>query len=165
MKCICPQCGSPESRRRSGTDRVCRECGARFTPPKPLWERSIFAFVFLVPGLIFAIIAVFFLLVALDAPPAPGAFRGALLFGVFSLLCFIQGVRELIGRTKRMSRTDDGDWVGESSTREQIQKGSWLAPLRSVGTRGERAMMRSGHGGENEKTTENYRRFAAAITV
>ena len=53
------------------------------------------------------------------------------------------------------------NWVRASKSR----RGSWLVPLRSVGTRGERARRRSGHGGENEQTTEISRRFAAAIAV
>jgi Sec-independent protein translocase protein TatA len=132
MRSICPQCGSSQSRRRSGAERVCRECGTRFTPTKPVWERSIFAFAFLVPGLLFAIVVVFLTLGALGAlggPPSPEALRVAVIFGVLALPCLVQGVRELIGRGKKTSQEDAGDSTDEAREDEDLQESTYPPPL------------------------------------
>ncbi len=129
MKSVCPQCGSTESRARFGAQRECRECGARFTPTKPVWERLIFAFVFLAPGLIFGVIAAFFCFMALEGPAARGMFRGAFLFGAFALLCFIQCIRELIGRREKPSQEDDRTSAGEPKEDEDLEVLAWPPPL------------------------------------
>lgn len=110
MTNICPQCGSAELRGRRGGRRVCQECGARFTPPKPLWERSLSASAFFVPGLIFAGFAVAFIV---DAPPQLDDILGAVFFSGLAITCFVQGVRRLIGRGKKNSQDDGRDSADE----------------------------------------------------
>lgn len=116
MKSICPQCGSAESRRRWGAQCVCRECGTRFTPPTSVWERLIFALIFFVPGLVFAVIGVVTIVVALEVagPQAGGIFGCGTGAGVLALMCLVQGVRELIGHGKSFSDRTGGDSVGEA---------------------------------------------------
>jgi hypothetical protein len=56
-------------------------------------------------------------------------FRGAFLFFFFALLCFIQSVRELIGRTKKASRESDSDSSSESLENEYFHVLSGSPPL------------------------------------
>lgn len=129
MKSTCPQCGSAELRERFGGQRVCRECGTRFTPSKSLWERFVFSFVFLVPGLLFAVIAGFFVLDAPRWPPRRDDARLALVFGFLALVCFTKGVRELIGRDEKMSQEKDGDSTDEPGEGEELPGVAWPSPL------------------------------------
>jgi uncharacterized protein (DUF983 family) len=48
----CPRCGSADFRRVEAEtslaftdDRVCKQCGTRYTPPIPAWARVVFAVV------------------------------------------------------------------------------------------------------------------------
>ena len=62
----CPQCGSaafkrvkPDAELAFASDRVCKECGTRYTPPTPAWARMVFVglgLVFLVVGVALGIV-------------------------------------------------------------------------------------------------------------
>ncbi len=118
MSAVCPNCGSADTRRRSGSKRACRSCGTRFTPPTPLWERLIFAALFLVPAVVIGIIGIGFILLPLgNGGVNPGAVRGGLgcggLLVTLAALCLVQGFRELAGRAKRPAEESDADSAGE----------------------------------------------------
>lgn len=121
MDTACPHCGSASTKRRSGAERVCRDCGTRFIAHTPFWERFLFALVFLVPGLILAAITIVCLLVAQQNGAGGGVLGGASAFGALALICFVQGVRELIGHSKRSSRKRNDSSAGDSSEGEYLE--------------------------------------------
>jgi hypothetical protein len=49
---VCPQCGSaeyttvkPQAMIAFASDRVCRSCSTRYTPPTPIWARILFGLI------------------------------------------------------------------------------------------------------------------------
>lgn len=130
MSAVCPHCGSEDTQRRGvlfSSSRVCRACGARYTRPTPLWERLLFAAVFLVPGALLGIVAVGLTMMILsDARPDPNLVRGSIVcsgsLGMLAVLCLVQGFRELAGRARRPRDELDFDSpceVEEAISREQ----------------------------------------------
>jgi hypothetical protein len=106
ISATCPQCGGNEYARRKPerlvafvSDRVCRACNTRYTPPTPAWA----VVVFLLAGL---------------AIPFLGLIVTSLLVGVFSLagliceglfvalgvVAFVGGIRELLNSERARSR-------------------------------------------------------------
>ena len=103
---VCPRCGSDAYSGGGLTSslRTCRECGTRYRPPTPAWERFLFGGVFIFPSLLGLGAAGLCLVLTLFHTPE-GA-RGMWAFGFWcvgflaigSTLGLIHGVRELRGR-------------------------------------------------------------------
>jgi hypothetical protein len=100
----CPRCGSDWLAGGAFQSvRTCRDCGLRFRPPTPGWERTLIALVLIVPSLIGLVIAGFGVALAANAPAkdngavAAGLVCGAV-FGVASIAGMYFGVREWRGR-------------------------------------------------------------------
>lgn len=123
MKCVCPQCGSVETRRRSVAERVCCKCGTRFAPPTLRGERSIFALVFLVVALVLGVAALGLFEMALDVRARQ---RREIFFGfgsgvgILALMCFIQGLRELEEPAEVSSGRAAGDSFSKSVEAESL---------------------------------------------
>jgi urea transport system permease protein len=98
---VCPHCGSNEyTTRRARTfvafvsDRVCKSCNTRYTPPTPVWA----AFVFILLGLPIAAIAAFSVLISLGSGELirfPTMIVEAF-FSLMGLLAVAHGIRALI---------------------------------------------------------------------
>lgn len=117
MRSVCPHCGSAKWRRRGGVFRslrVCLDCQRRYTPPASVVERLLFAAVFLVPALVFGILAVTVFAFTLDGKNrnprsvASGMSCGFFL-GVFAVILLVQAIRELAGRARHDSEEKEGD--------------------------------------------------------
>jgi hypothetical protein len=101
VSAVCPKCGSSEyGKRRSEkwiaftSDRVCKACSTRYTPPTPVWA----AVVFILAGLLlggFGAINIFFHFMATNplGIPAMGC-EGFL--GFVGVLAIIHGIRSLL---------------------------------------------------------------------
>jgi len=95
---VCPACGdsgfkrvAPERWVAYGSDRVCRACGTRYTPPTPLWAGVVFVIVGLVL-LGFGLVGGVFSLLAVDVLAL--GYEGFL--GLLGVLALAQGIRSLI---------------------------------------------------------------------
>jgi hypothetical protein len=141
MSSVCPKCGSSQSRSRGGlfsSSRVCRNCLTRYTRPTPLWERLLFAAVFLVPGLVLGILAVGIILLLMlgSERPNQGSQAAAGLgcsgfLGILAIFCLAQGFRELAGQAKRPdeeSSVDSPSEFGEAPSRECTPSAPPLVP-------------------------------------
>ncbi|HEX3148229.1 MAG TPA: hypothetical protein VHR66_09095 [Gemmataceae bacterium] len=111
----CPRCGSDWLAGGAlQTIRTCRDCGLRFLPPTPRWERKLVALVLIVPSLIGLIIAGFGIALAVNAPPKDeGAVIAGLacgaVFGVASIMGMVLGVREWRVRRQNATVIPDAD--------------------------------------------------------
>jgi hypothetical protein len=139
MSIICPKCGSTKSQIRSAlfsSSQVCLTCLTRYTKPKPLWERLLFASVFVFLGLFLGIVALFILLITNgDKPPHPDSSEAGMVCGgfvsVLALLCVVQAFRELEGRDKssgERSKVGTPDEIVEHSNREFHSSAPPLVP-------------------------------------
>jgi hypothetical protein len=94
---VCPACGHAEFKRVApdrwvayGSDRVCRACGTRYTPPTPVWAGVVFVLVGLVllgcgvGGGIFSLLALDVVALGCEG-----------LLGALGVLAMIQGIRSL----------------------------------------------------------------------
>jgi hypothetical protein len=98
ISATCPQCGGTEYTRRKPrrlvafvSDRVCRACNTRYTPPTPVWA----GIVFLLAGLTLPFLG--FVLTGLLVHPF--SLAGLVCEGVFAALgvaTFVGGIRELV---------------------------------------------------------------------
>jgi hypothetical protein len=93
----CPQCGGTRYARRKPdrwvafvSDRVCKACGTRYTPPTPVWAAALF----LLAGLTLPVLGFVLTCLLVD----PFSFVGLLCEGAIAALgvaAFIGGIREL----------------------------------------------------------------------
>lgn len=133
MSVACPHCGSTESQRRAGSlgsVRICDACGRQFSSPTPLWERLFFAALFIVPGLVFGLIAafLFFGMLTNNLQAGGGGFGCLGVLSVFAALCLVQGFRELAGRARRPRDELDLDSPREVEEARSRESTSRLAP-------------------------------------
>jgi hypothetical protein len=94
----CPQCGGTQYARRKpnrrvafASDRVCRACNTRYTPPTPVWAAALF----LLAGLTLPFLG--FVLTSLLVHPF--SIAGLICEGIIAALgvvAFIGGIRELV---------------------------------------------------------------------
>jgi hypothetical protein len=101
ISAVCPKCGSLEYGKRRPekwitfiSDRVCKACGTRYTPPTPAWAGVIF----IIAGLLlggFGAISVFFHFMSANPLGIPAmACEGFL--GFLGILAIIHGIRSLL---------------------------------------------------------------------
>jgi hypothetical protein len=98
ISATCPQCGGTEyARRRPNrlvafvSDRVCRACNTRYTPPTPVWA----AVLFLLAGLTLPFLGLVLTSLLVD----PFSIAGLICEGLIAALgvaAFVGGIRELI---------------------------------------------------------------------
>jgi hypothetical protein len=94
----CPKCGGAEYRRVAPqrliafvSDRVCKSCSTRYTPPTPGWAGVVFILV----GLLLAGVGLFDILVGLArGNPFPPVCSGAL--GLLGVVVIAHGIRSLM---------------------------------------------------------------------
>jgi hypothetical protein len=106
----CPQCrGTQYARRKPDrwvafvSDRVCRACGTRYTPPTPVWA----AVLFLLSGLTLPFLG----LVLTTLLVHPFSFAGLICEGAIAALgvvVFIGGIRELVNSERARARRSLG---------------------------------------------------------
>jgi hypothetical protein len=106
ISATCPQCGGKEYTRRKpnrlvafASDRVCRACNTRYTPPTPVWG----AVLFLLAGLTLPFLG--FVLTSLLVHPfsIAGLICEGLIAGL-GVAAFIGGIRELVNSERARSR-------------------------------------------------------------
>lgn len=106
---VCPSCGGTSFKRAPvkaavafASDRICKACGTRYTPPTPRWVGAAFVFAGLPP----AAIGLVLLLFAFFEPSSPG--KGVeifnllmgLLFAPAGIIAIVHGVRLMMKVTK-----------------------------------------------------------------
>lgn len=98
---ICPKCGGTTYDKKAPggfmpaftMDRVCKNCGTRYTPPTPAWA----AIVFIVIGAILALGAGLAILVSIQAPKGmPPACE--IVLGLAGVACVIYGIKSFSQR-------------------------------------------------------------------
>jgi hypothetical protein len=106
----CPQCGGTEYARRKPervvafvSDRICRACKTRYTPPTPVWAGVLF----LLAGLTLPFLG----LVLTSLLVNPFSIVGLICEGAIAALgvaAFVGGIRELINseKTKKAPRAE-----------------------------------------------------------
>jgi hypothetical protein len=101
----CPQCGSGKYTRRRpqgwvsfAWDRVCDECGNRYSPPTPLWGSVLFILTGVLLGGFGTITVLMRILTGHPCTIPAGLFEGFL--GVIGILALIQGARGLFNPGK-----------------------------------------------------------------
>jgi hypothetical protein len=102
----CPQCGGTEYARRKPnrlvafvSDRVCRACNTRYTPPTPWWAGVLF----LLAGLALPFLG---LVLAILLVGNPFSIAGLICEGIIAALgvaAFIGGIRELINTERALA--------------------------------------------------------------
>ena len=102
ISAICPQCGGTEYARRKPdrqvafvSDRVCRTCNTRYTPPTPVWAAALF----LLAGVALPFLGLIFTSLLVH----PLSIAGLICEGVIAalgVLAFIGGIRELVNSGK-----------------------------------------------------------------
>jgi hypothetical protein len=110
ISAACPQCGGTEYARRKPnrqvafvSDRVCRACSTRYTPPTPVWAAALF----LLAGLTLPFLGL--MLTSLLVHPL--SISGLICEGVIAALgvvAFIGGIRELSNSGRARSRSGPG---------------------------------------------------------
>jgi hypothetical protein len=105
----CPHCGSGESKKRPPetyiafvSDRVCKVCQTRYTPPTPAWA----AIIFILVGMLFVGVDVLFLVTAFIRPGM--GFTSSFLQGwvgasvaLLGIACIVHGLRSLTRSQKK----------------------------------------------------------------
>jgi hypothetical protein len=101
---ICPSCGEDSFKRARpkaavsfASDRICRACGTRYTPPTPAWAGVVFVLAGL-PMAFYGLLGVF-LGVFFGGTPEKGGPFGLLIFLVLALagiIAIVHGVRSFI---------------------------------------------------------------------
>jgi hypothetical protein len=95
---VCPQCGGKEYTRKAPTsfvaftsDRVCKACQTRYSPPTPLWGGLVFVLAAPILGILgLVLIALLFGTFSLLGLACEGA------LALFALVVFIGGIRIMI---------------------------------------------------------------------
>jgi hypothetical protein len=110
----CPQCGGTEYARRKPqrlvafvSDRVCKACNTRYTPPTPVWAAALF--------LLAGITLPFLGLVLTSLLVHPLSVAGLVcegLIGLLGVLAFLGGLRELANSGRARSRGVPGPGHG-----------------------------------------------------
>jgi hypothetical protein len=105
ISATCPQCGGTEYTRRKPkrlvafvSDRVCRACNTRYTPPTPVWAGILF----LLAGLTLPFLG----LVLTSLLVNPFSIAGLICEGVIAALgvaVFVGGIRELVNSERARS--------------------------------------------------------------
>jgi hypothetical protein len=106
INATCPQCGGTEYTRRKPnrlvafvSDRVCRACNTRYTPPTPVWAGILL----LLAGLTLPFLG----LVLTSLLVHPFSIAGLVWEGVIAALglaAFVGGIRELVNSERGRSR-------------------------------------------------------------
>ena len=106
ISATCPQCGGTEYTCRKPerlvafvSDRVCRACNTRYTPPTPVWAGVLF----LLAGLTLPFLG----LVLTSLLVHPFSIAGLVCEGVIAALgvaAFVGGIRELVNSERARSR-------------------------------------------------------------
>ncbi len=106
ISATCPKCGGTEYARRKPnrlvafvSDRVCRACNTRYTPPTPVWGAALF----LLSGLSLPFLG--FVLTSLLVHPF--SIAGLICEGLIAALgvaAFVAGIRELVNSDRARSR-------------------------------------------------------------
>ena len=107
ISATCPQCGGTEYTRRKPkrlvafvSDRVCRACNTRYTPPTPVWAGILF----LLAGLTLPFLG----LVLTSLLVHPFSIAGLVCEGAIAALgvaAFVGGIRELVNSERARSRS------------------------------------------------------------
>jgi hypothetical protein len=110
ISAMCPRCGGTEYARRKpdrlvayASDRVCRACNTRYTPPTPVWA----AVLFLLAGLTLPFLGLVLTSLLVD----PFSIAGLICEGLIATLgvvAFIGGIRELVNSERGRSRGGPG---------------------------------------------------------
>jgi hypothetical protein len=110
ISATCPQCGGTEYARRKPSrlvafvsDRVCRACNTRYTPPTPPWA----VFVFLVSGLALPVLGAFLTILLVPLFSLAGLVCEGL-FVALGIAAFVGGIRQLVNSERARSRGDLG---------------------------------------------------------
>jgi hypothetical protein len=106
---VCPQCGGKEYTSRKpeafvafASDRVCKVCRTRYSPPTPVWGGILILLLGLaLPILGFVLVALLFHPFSILGLACEGTFC------VFALVVFIGGIRLLVTRTNDHRRRPD----------------------------------------------------------
>ena len=103
-KC-CPQCGSTEYSRQKteatiafASDRVCKSCQTRYTPPTPVWAAIVFigiGFLLILVGTIFAPLAISSFFFKHDPLASLGQSLRLIAIASVGILCLVFGVKAL----------------------------------------------------------------------